>query len=60
MQVKTDSRFRLSKSAKMMMANFPNAHERGAFKRAMISAQLVDEAASRDNRKGYLEMFKGL
>ncbi len=45
----TDKNFRLKRSTKIAMAlgNFKDAHERGAFKRAMIDAQLAEEAAKR-------------
>jgi len=35
--------FKMSKQTKRSMAGFIDAHERGAFKRAMIQAQLASE-----------------
>ena len=42
-----DKNFRMRKSTKTLLAlsKFKDAHERGAFKRAMIDAQLREEAA---------------
>ena len=44
-----DKNFRMLRSTKTALAlgSFKDAHERGAFKRMMISAQLHEEAARR-------------
>jgi hypothetical protein len=44
-----DKNFRMKKSTKTLLAlgKFKDAHERGAFKRSMIDAQLREEAAHR-------------
>lgn len=45
----SDKNFRMKRSTKIAMAlgSFKNAHARGDFKRAMIQAQLAEEAAKR-------------
>ena len=45
--MKTDKNFRLSKTTKRILAlgKFKNAHERGAFKRAMIDAEACEQRA---------------
>jgi hypothetical protein len=44
-----DKNFRMKPAFKTMLAltKFKDAHDRGAFKRAMIDAQLCEEAAKR-------------
>lgn len=45
-----DKNFRLRKSTKTVLAlgGFRDAHDRGAYKRMMIDAQLQEEAARRE------------
>jgi len=43
----TDKNFRMKRSTKIAMSGIVNAHERGEFKRMMISGQLAEEAARR-------------
>lgn len=50
--------FRLSRENKMKLANILDPHERGAWKRMLIAAQLAEERASMMGQKGFLEMFK--
>jgi hypothetical protein len=47
--MKADKNFRLKASTKAMLAlgKFKDAHDRGQWKRAMIQAQLAEEAAHR-------------
>lgn len=46
--------FKLSKETKRILAlgKFKSDHERGAWKRAMIEAQLVSEKFKRDSQRG--------
>lgn len=52
-----DKNFRMLNSTKTAMATMVNANERNEFKRLMINAQLIEEAAhraslkSRDNKE---------
>jgi hypothetical protein len=49
---KPDKNFVLSKSAKRMAATFVNPHERGAFIRLMIDAELEAKKAPPPKEKG--------
>ena len=48
-ELKADKNFRMSSTTKAMLAlmSFKNTEDRNSFKRAMISAQLSEEAAKR-------------
>lgn len=50
--LKPTDKFKLSKQTKRMMANIVDAHERGAFKRAMIQAQLQSEIRPKERKRG--------
>jgi hypothetical protein len=62
-----DKNFRMLRSTKTALAlgTFKDAHEKGAFKRMMIDAQLHEEAArraalkSKDNDKGAASRSRG-
>ena len=47
----TDKNFKINRSTKIAMSWIVDAHERGDFKRSMISAQLAEEAARRASLK---------
>jgi len=49
---KPDKNFVLSKSSKRMAASFVNPHERGAFIRLMIDAELEAKKAPPPKEKG--------
>lgn len=51
--MKADKNFRLSKTSKRMLAlmQFKNEHDRGAFKRLMIDAELARAYAKHANAK---------
>lgn len=42
-----DKNFRFKREHKVVMASMPNKEARGVYKRAMIQAQLAEEAAKR-------------
>ena len=46
-ELKADKNFRMAKQTKRFMATIVGAEDRNSFKRAMISAQLSEEAAKR-------------
>lgn len=45
MNLKPGKDYRMSKPTKVMLANFPDAHKRGEWKRLMIQAELAEKAA---------------
>ena len=49
---KPDKNFRLSKTAKRMAANFTNPHDRGAFIRLMVDAEMEARKAPPKQEKG--------
>lgn len=51
--MKTDKNFRLSKTSKRMLAlmQFKDEHDRGAFKRLMIEAEVAQARAKHANAK---------
>jgi len=49
--LKPSKTFVLSKSTKRMLANFVNPHERGAWKRAMIDAELASKVVIKPEKK---------
>jgi hypothetical protein len=57
--LKPGSSFKLKPEFKMLLANIHDKHERGAWKRMYIQAQLAEQHAGLKSQKGYLEMFKG-
>lgn len=50
-ELKADKNFKMAKQTKRFMATIVGADDRNAFKRAMISAQLSEEAAKRTSIK---------
>lgn len=50
--MKPSATFKLSKQSKRLMCSFTNAHERGAFKRAMIQAELAAAIRPKEKKKG--------
>jgi len=50
-QLKADKNFRMAKQTKRFMATIVDADDRNAYKRAMISAQLSEEASKRQSLK---------
>jgi hypothetical protein len=49
--LKADKNFKMAKQTKRFMATIVSADDRNAFKRAMISAQLSEEASKRQSLK---------
>lgn len=60
-ELKPDKNFKLAKQTKRFMAlgKFKTNEDRNAFKRAMISAQLSEEAAKRQSLKREKEDVSG-
>ena len=58
-EIKAGKHFRLESKYKRILGSVKDAHERGAWKRMFIEAQLAEQQAGMTGRKGYLEMFKG-
>lgn len=54
MYIKPSANYKMSGVIKTGLAtgHFKDAHQRGAWKRAMIQAQLAEEAAAKSNAKG--------
>lgn len=52
-ELKADKNFRMSGTTKAMLALMPwrNAEDRNSFKRAMVNAQLAEEAARKQSLK---------
>lgn len=50
-ELKADKNFKMAKQTKRLMATLVNAEDRNAYKRAMISAQLTEEASKRQSLK---------
>lgn len=48
--MKSSAAFRMWKSTKRVLATIVDPHARGAYKRAMIEAQLAAEAASKSSK----------
>lgn len=57
--LKPTATFKLKKEYKMRMASFIDPAARHAMKKMFINGQLHEEEATRNGRKGFLEMFKG-
>jgi hypothetical protein len=49
--MKTTSSFRLNKQAKRFLALIVDAHERGAYRRALIDAQVSSQSQQRSKAK---------
>lgn len=50
--MKSTSSFKLSKQSKRLMCSFIDPHARGAFKRAMIQAELAAAIRPKEKKKG--------
>lgn len=50
-ELKSDKNFKMAKQTKRLMATIVGAEDRNAYKRAMISAQLSEEASKRQSLK---------
>jgi hypothetical protein len=58
-ELKADKNFKIAKQTKRLMATLVNAEDRNAYKRAMISAQLSEEASKRQSLKREKEDVSG-